>query len=698
MLLAGILAGLAAIAYGILAIVAVTAGRGTWLEPCALCWPELCNGGGCIFYRIVCAPLVLLFHAVRIFCGTCCCIYLRWACFSRQLVSRFWGSFTDPDFPRDSRSLGVIKGDTASGVLSQNETEWAKASEIAGGSEARLFEGTVEAADLLQGALGNCWLIAGLASVAERPEILQRVIVSKTIDLRGKYVFRLWDKIGNENGTQWKTITIDEYIPVHKGTKRPKFAQANGNEMWAMLVEKAFAKMYGSYGALEGGQMSWALSAITGNRSVHFTRDAGSGKWNAFVDAKLGASGQATFCHTVGQDETFSDDAFYRFLHKLRRQGAFICCAGIANVADPKGLINGHAYSVIQLCQVNRSRTSTEFFRFVQIRNPHGGGGWKGAWSAKSSSWEKFPYVRDALSDRELVEDGTFWMQWGDFVTFWSGIQVVDCETSIRTTVSPLFDELSFSGPTRACLLGCLKYWCCCLSCARLYFGRAGAQDVAGMKTNMDQRIGVDQTGCFCDVLKRNAVTFDEESESVSSEESGDSASSTDSRGYLPLPTSGNDSGDRRQLLIGTERRKVLGDTELAASTVHGPSFAASKCRMDSTTAWSPQSPGGMHEWLCLDFRRLREVAALETKGSGMYAEWTTQFRVSYSVDGAEWKVHPSIFEGNTDSKSVKQNVLVPPLRARSLKLHPIAWHSHSAIRVEALGRGRRGGNAYCCP
>lgn len=58
---------------------------------------------------------------------------------------------------------------------------------------------------------------------------------------------------------------------------------------------------------------------------------------------------------------------------------------------DRKGLINGHAYSVLDLQTVAPDVTSGEYFRMVKIRNPHGQGEWQGAWSDRSPLWEKHP-------------------------------------------------------------------------------------------------------------------------------------------------------------------------------------------------------------------------------------------------------------------------------------------------------------------
>eukprot|EP00913_Durusdinium_trenchii_P033280 g31156.t1 len=75
-----------------------------------------------------------------------------------------YGIVADPEFPPNDNSLGKLKGDTAGGLIHQGGgTDWVRAAEIAekDGEDhrgAQLFDGGIEASDLLQGALGDCWL------------------------------------------------------------------------------------------------------------------------------------------------------------------------------------------------------------------------------------------------------------------------------------------------------------------------------------------------------------------------------------------------------------------------------------------------------------------------------------------------------------------------------------------------------------
>ena len=44
------------------------------------------------------------------------------------------------------------------------------------------------------------------------------------------------------------------------------------------------------------------------------------------------------------------------------------------------------------------------------------------------------------------------------------------------------------------------------------------------------------------------------------------------------------------------------------------------------------------------------------------------------------------VFEGNTDSYSVKHSYLDEPVVARFIKFHTVHWNKHPSMRVEIIG------------
>ena len=61
---------------------------------------------------------------------------------------------------------------------------------------------------------------------------------------------------------EWTNIVVDDYFPCFNNTTA--FSRANGDELWVLLLEKAYAKAYGSYEIIEGGNPAFALRDLTG--------------------------------------------------------------------------------------------------------------------------------------------------------------------------------------------------------------------------------------------------------------------------------------------------------------------------------------------------------------------------------------------------------------------------------------------------
>jgi len=369
--------------------------------------------------------------------------------------------FTDKQFKPDIKSLGDIGGDSANKESGKTDAdvEWLRVGKITKSGKMQLFGDTVDARDICQGALGDCWLLAAMACLAEHHGAIHAIFRSKERDPRGKYKLRLYDGVEKE----WHNIVIDDYIPCNAKawakdqTIKPLFTQPNGNELWAVLLEKAFAKFCGSYANLEGGSTIWALRAMTGDHARWFEQDKERKTWlrKDLVNKKDPKDRRAHGLRV--QDEKIDHDMMFEILQKYDKLNSVLCASG---ASGEDGLVEGHAYSILQVKKVKK-------IRLIQIRNPWGSGEWRGDWSDKSSKWKEFPDVKSAVGFEEL-DDGAFWMSWEDYIQHWRKIGVVDRTIDINT-VRLLVDDDSCMAPCSACVKGCCKFWCCCEGCKRIY-------------------------------------------------------------------------------------------------------------------------------------------------------------------------------------------------------------------------------------
>ena len=68
----------------------------------------------------------------------------------------------------------------------------------------------------------------------------------------------------------WRLVIVDDYFPCSSKNSGPAFSRANGNELWVLLLEKAYAKVYGSYANIEAGFEKDALRDQTGSPGMDF--------------------------------------------------------------------------------------------------------------------------------------------------------------------------------------------------------------------------------------------------------------------------------------------------------------------------------------------------------------------------------------------------------------------------------------------
>ncbi|XP_022884597.1 calpain-type cysteine protease DEK1-like [Olea europaea var. sylvestris] len=306
------------------------------------------------------------------------------------LLARGESQFTDQEFPPNDRSLFVDPNNPPSKL--QVVSEWMRPIEIVKekhlDSNPCLFSGRANPSDVCQGRLGDCWFLSAVAVLTEVSRISE-VIITPQYNEEGIYTVRFCIQ------GEWVPVVVDDWIPCESPGK-PAFATSRkGNELWVSVLEKAYAKLHGSYEALEGGLVQDALVDLTG----------GAGEE---IDIR---SAQAQIDLASGR--------LWSQLLRFKQEG-FLLGAGSPSGSDvhvsSSGIVQGHAYSILQVREVDGNK-------LVQIRNPWANEvEWNGPWSDSSPEWTD--RMKHKLKHVPQARDGIFWMSWQDFQIHFRSIYV----------------------------------------------------------------------------------------------------------------------------------------------------------------------------------------------------------------------------------------------------------------------------------
>ncbi|XP_074690211.1 calpain-10 isoform X2 [Strix aluco] len=295
--------------------------------------------------------------------------------------------YTDPTFPASDTSIFF---DYCTPLAQfRGEISWLRPKDIC--SAPRLFSNNLQDVQVKQGILGDCWFLCACVALQKSKYLLNKVIPpgqpSWTDEsYQGCFTCRVW-QFGH-----WVEVTIDDRLPCLGG--KLCFSQCQTEDLfWLPLLEKAYAKVHGSYEQLWAGQVADALVDLTGGIAERWTlKDPG---------------------RNIEKEKTgmVLEKAVFRRLMNLKEQ-CVISCSVLNSRKGASELGEFHAFIVIDM--LNVSEVSGKEIFLLRIRNPWGRRCWRGPWCEGGQGWNQLdPAV--ALELLSQIQEGEFWVDEEEF-------------------------------------------------------------------------------------------------------------------------------------------------------------------------------------------------------------------------------------------------------------------------------------------
>lgn len=353
-------------------------------------------------------------------------------------------AFVDPAFPATKDSIGEVLGDTATNEESAATMTdgWARLPKLVW-TQASLFK-HIRPSDVVQGYLGNCYFLAACATVAAHPHAVKHLFSSEDLSKHGKYGVRLY----HPGQKKFVWIQLDDQVPTAEGY--PAYGQCSADdEIWPALLEKAFAKLCGTYVAVEAGYPAWGMQYLCGGECEMWMKNiSDEGKtWEGLGYSLPPRQGEKTWTrhicdwqggttkldrlegeHFKMSDRGFSDHEVWAALLSYKSKQYPMCCGVLERLPNMKGLIPGHAYSILDVRQIHLQEelSGRKSLRLLQVRNPYGHNEWRGAFGDQDIRWETHPdadRIKKELGFQKQ-ENGKFYISFTEFSKYFDCFSV----------------------------------------------------------------------------------------------------------------------------------------------------------------------------------------------------------------------------------------------------------------------------------
>ena len=275
---------------------------------------------------------------------------------------------------------------------------WSRVEDIVNSKNYQVFEEGISPDDIIQGSIGDCYFLSAIGSLCKFSRYIDKLFFTKEKTkehLYGVFIYL--------NGS-WKLVLIDDYLPyTGKRFKKFAFSSSGGKELWVAFLEKAWAKINGSYAKIGcGGSPTEVFDILTEALSEQVPINP---YYKDYIWETMYNSEKKGYIMTAG---TSSD------IYNLNLDGV--------------GLSAGHAYTVLGVMEIE---TADGVEKVVRLRNPYGNGEFNGDWSDYSKKWT--PELKEKYN-LVIKDDGDFYMSYDDFLNYYVTLGICKLHPGYKTT------------------------------------------------------------------------------------------------------------------------------------------------------------------------------------------------------------------------------------------------------------------------
>ena len=271
--------------------------------------------------------------------------------------------------------------------LGKEKIEWKSADKI-WGDEISIFGETISENDIKLGMVKDAYFVAAIKALIQFPSMIIQLFKTMSLpkDDSGIQIFLKIEGV-------WTIYIIDNYFPVSKETGETIFCDSPTKNLWAVLLEKAWAKANFGYGNIVKGLTSEVFNALTPfiTIPINVPKEDSESLWESI---KVVEKNNCIMTATV-------------------KEGT----PGIEDV----GLIPN--YSFIFVSTDEKTYKNHTNIKLVKMWNPFEEGQWTGDYSPNSEVWKED--LIKLFDFKGASEDGTFLISFDDLRLYFRLINIL---------------------------------------------------------------------------------------------------------------------------------------------------------------------------------------------------------------------------------------------------------------------------------